>query len=85
MSKVLSSGVRTSKPWGNEVCSPPEGGISLQLVIVFQLLIFRCHLCQDKEWFAGDCNRKTAEALLLRVNKVQIVLDFKQKEQVMKL
>uniref|UniRef100_H3C518 SH2 domain-containing protein n=1 Tax=Tetraodon nigroviridis TaxID=99883 RepID=H3C518_TETNG len=22
-----------------------------------------------KEWFAGDCNRKTAEALLLRVNK----------------
>ncbi|TWW60097.1 B-cell linker protein [Takifugu flavidus] len=25
--------------------------------------------CQGKEWFAGDCNRKTAEALLLRVKK----------------
>ncbi|KAM9823461.1 SH2 domain-containing protein 6 isoform 2-T2 [Syngnathus typhle] len=24
---------------------------------------------EDKEWFAGDCNRKTAEDLLLRVNK----------------
>ncbi|XP_045890127.1 B-cell linker protein [Micropterus dolomieu] len=24
---------------------------------------------EDKEWFAGDCNRKTAEGLLLRVNK----------------
>ncbi|KAM6965462.1 lymphocyte cytosolic protein 2 [Aplochiton taeniatus] len=24
---------------------------------------------QDKEWFAGDCNRKTAEDLLLRINK----------------
>ncbi|XP_029017609.1 B-cell linker protein [Betta splendens] len=24
---------------------------------------------EDKEWFAGDCNRKTAEDLLTRVNK----------------
>ncbi|XP_077378150.1 SH2 domain-containing protein 6 [Festucalex cinctus] len=24
---------------------------------------------EDKEWFAGDCNRKTAEDLLLRANK----------------
>ncbi|XP_068560156.1 SH2 domain-containing protein 6 isoform X2 [Cebidichthys violaceus] len=24
---------------------------------------------EDKEWFAGDCNRKTAEDLLLRINK----------------
>ncbi|XP_026200033.1 B-cell linker protein [Anabas testudineus] len=24
---------------------------------------------EDKEWFAGDCNRKTAEELLIRVNK----------------
>ncbi|XP_040898321.1 B-cell linker protein [Toxotes jaculatrix] len=24
---------------------------------------------EDKEWFAGDCNRKTAEELLQRVNK----------------
>ncbi|KAK1893042.1 B-cell linker protein [Dissostichus eleginoides] len=24
---------------------------------------------EDKEWFAGDCNRKKAEELLLRVNK----------------
>ncbi|XP_049906762.1 B-cell linker protein isoform X1 [Epinephelus moara] len=24
---------------------------------------------EDKEWFAGDCNRKAAEDLLLRVNK----------------
>ncbi|XP_037115042.1 B-cell linker protein isoform X2 [Syngnathus acus] len=24
---------------------------------------------EDKEWFAGDCNRKTAEDLLVRVNK----------------
>ncbi|XP_063752576.1 B-cell linker protein isoform X2 [Eleginops maclovinus] len=24
---------------------------------------------EDKEWFAGDCNRKTAEDLLLRVSK----------------
>lgn len=35
------------------------------------LLMCRCHVCQGKEWFAGDCNRKTAEALLLRVKKVQ--------------
>lgn len=82
LSKVLSSGVKTTKLSGNEVCYPSEGGISLQLVIVFQLLIiFRYHLCQGKEWFAGDCNRKTAEALLLRVNKVQIIFNVKQKQQ----
>lgn len=27
-------------------------------------------ILQDKVWFAGDCNRKIAEDLLLRVNKV---------------
>lgn len=27
-------------------------------------------ILQDKVWFAGDCNRKIAEDLLLRINKV---------------
>lgn len=27
-------------------------------------------ILQDKEWFAGECNRKIAEDLLLRINKV---------------
>uniref|UniRef100_A0A668S0U4 SH2 domain-containing protein n=1 Tax=Oreochromis aureus TaxID=47969 RepID=A0A668S0U4_OREAU len=26
-------------------------------------------ISQDREWFAGDCNRKTAEDLLQRINK----------------
>lgn len=29
---------------------------------------------QDREWFAGDCNRKTAEDLLQRINKVNLVV-----------
>lgn len=27
-------------------------------------------ILQNKEWFAGECNRKIAEDLLLRINKV---------------
>lgn len=75
--KLFLVGWDHSKGLGLRYVYPPEGGISD--FSFFQLLIFRCPLFQGKEWFAGDCNRKTAETLLLRVNKVYDIFNFEQK------
>ena len=42
------------------------------------LYCYRCidAMLQDKEWFAGDCSRKAAEDLLMRVNKVNKTVQF---------
>lgn len=60
--------MRSTKQSGNEV----RVGTAYQSVSSHRKNIYFCiyETWQDKEWFAGDCNRKTAEELLTRVNKV---------------
>lgn len=67
--------MRASKQSWNEVsiCTANQRQVSEDWFAVIDIYL----ILQVKEWFAGDCNRRTAEDLLLRVNKVnQTVLCF---------
>lgn len=63
--------MKSTKQSGNEVWLCTEKFISVSDSWFKEHLFLNIYdPFQDKEWFAGDCNRKTAEEHLMRVNKV---------------
>lgn len=60
----------TKQSWSEVGPRPAQENKLLMFLLCYCNVTDTDVILQDKEWFAGECNRKIAEDLLLRINKV---------------